>query len=432
MGRGRPTLKYLIRRGRLVDPVSGIGGVMDILIENGKVAVIGSNLAAPDAQCIDASGYVVCAGLVDLHAHLMEPGFEHRETLSSGARAGAAGGFTTVACMPDTQPPIDVPGGVAYIRETAAGTGGARVVPVAALSKGRQGLEPCDYEALKAAGAVALSDAAPIRNANLVRDAMILAHRQGLTVLSCCEDPDLGQNFAINEGRVSRQLRIPGRPAIAEELYVMREAMLAEETGCAVHICRVSTAKSVAIVRRYKKKGVPITCETCPPYFTFTEDEVLQQGPPARLEPPLRTPADVEGILEGLRDGTIDAIASGHFPLSEAETSRPLVQVPAGVTALETTLAASLTGLYHTGEMSLSDILRKLTINPAHILRLPGAGRLAVGLDADLVAFDPDEEWTVRPENFHSMGRNTPFAGKALRGKVKFTMVGGAFVYQSE
>lgn len=425
-------MRTLIRRGRLVDPVSGIGGVMDILVENGKVAVIGSDLSAPDAQVIEAAGLTVCAGLVDLHAHLMEPGLEYRETIATGARAGAAGGFTTIACMPDTQPPIDVPGGVTYIKERGAPAGGARIVPVAALSKGRQGQEPCDYEELKAAGAVALSDAGPVRNANLMRDAMILAHRQGLTVLSCCEDPDLAQNFAINEGRVSRQLRIPGRPAIAEELYVMREAMLAEETGAAVHICRVSSAKSVSMVRRFKKKGVQITCETCPPYFIFTEDEILQQGPPARLEPPLRTPADVEGILEGLKDGTIDAIASGHFPLAEAETSRPLVQAPAGVTALETTLAASLTALYHTGEMSLSDILRKLTINPAGILRLPNTGRLAIGLNADLVVFDPNEEWTVDPQSFRSLGRNTLFAGKALKGKVKYTMVGGELVYRGE
>ena len=302
---------------------------------------------------------------------------------------------------------------------------------MAALSKGRNGQEPCNYEELKDAGAVALSDATPIRNANLLRDAMILAHRQGLTVLSCCEDPDLAQNFAINEGRVSRQLRIPGRPAIAEELQVMREAMLAEETGAAVHICRLSTAKSVAIVRRYKKKGAPITCETCPQYFTFTEDEILQQGPPARLEPPLRTPTDVEGIIEGLKDGTIDAIATDHTPYAEAETARPLVQAPAGMVGLETALAASLTALYHTREMSLSDILRKLTINPANILRLPSAGRLAIGLDADLVIFDPEEEWSVEPQNFCSLGRNTPFSGKRLKGKVKYTLVGGEIVYQA-
>lgn len=425
-------MRLLIRRGRLVDPVSGIGGVMDLLLEDGKVAVIGSNLSDSRAQVLDVEGLTVCAGLVDLHAHLMEPGFEYRETVSTGSQAAAAGGFTSVACMPDTQPPIDIPGGVSYLRQLSEKAAGPHIYPVAALSQGRKGQEPCDYEALKAAGAVAVSDAAPIRNANLLRDAMILAHRQGLTVLACCEDPDLAQSFAINEGRVSRQLRIPGRPAIAEELQVMREAMLAEETGAAVHICRISTAKAVSIVRRYKKKGVPITCETCPQYFTFTEDEVLQQGPPARLEPPLRTPADVEGIIEGLKDGTIDAIASGHTPYAEAETARPLVQAPAGMVGLETALSASLTALYHTGEMSLSDILRKLTINPANILRLPTAGRLSIGLDADLVIFDPEEEWTVEPQCFRSLGRNTPFAGKRLKGRVKYTLVGGKIVYRAD
>lgn len=424
-------MKYLIRKGRLVDPVSGIGGVMDILLENDKVAVIGSDLSVPDAQAIDASGLVVCAGLVDLHAHLGQPGFEHRETVASGSLAAAAGGYTTVGCLPNTDPPIDVPGGISYLQELSAAVQGARLRPIAALSKGRLGQEVSDFEALKAAGAAALSDAAPLRSANLLRDAMILAHRQGLAVLAFCEDPDLTQGFAINEGQVSRRLRIPGRPAIAEELQVMREAMLAEETGAAVHICRVSTAKSVAILRRYKKKGVRLTCETCPPYFTFTEEEILEQGPSARLEPPLRSPADVEGILEGLKDGTIDVIASDHTPFSEAETSLPLVRSPAGASALETTLAASLTALYHTGLMSLSDVLRKLTIEPARILGLPNAGRLAVGCEADLTILDPNEEWIVEPSAFLSQGRNTPFAGKRLRGRVKYTIVGGRIAYQA-
>jgi len=423
-------VKYLIRQGRLVDPVSGIGGVMDILLDDGRVAVIGSNLFSPGAQVINAKGYVVCAGLVDLHAHLMEPGFEYRETVASGVRSGAAGGYTSVACMPDTQPPIDVPGGVAYLKELSVKTPGSRVIPIAALSRERLGQEVCDYGALKSAGAAAVSDAKPIANANLLRDAMILACRQGLTVLSYCEEAELSQNFAVNEGRVSRQLRIPGRPAIAEELQVMRDVMLAEETGCAVHICRVSTARSVAIIRRYKRKGVAVTCETCPQYFTFTEDEVLQQGAAARLEPPLRTPADVEGIIEGLKDGTIDAIASDHTPCGDWEKDQPLTQALPGMVGLETTLAASLTALYHTKKMSLSDILRTLTINPACILRLPGSGRLAVGCDADLVIFDPDQEWVVDPERFYSLGRNTPFRGKRLRGKVKYTLVGGEIVYQ--
>lgn len=426
-------MKYLIRKGRLVDPVGGIGGVMDILVEDGRIAVIGSDLNVPSAQVIDASGLTVCAGLVDMHVHLRQPGFEYKETIATGAQAAAAGGFTAIACMPNTKPVIDCPEGVAFIQAQAAQAGGAQVFPIAALSKGELGQEVNDYEALKKAGAVALSDdGMPVQNANLLRDAMILAHRQGLAILSHCEDADMVQNFAVNEGRVSRQLRIPGRPAIAEELQVMRDAMLAEETGAAVHICHISTAKSVAIVRRYKKKGIRITCETCPQYFTFTEEEVLNQGSLARVNPPLRTSADVEGIIEGLKDGTIDAIASDHAPHAAEEKARPLTMAPSGMVGLETSLAASLTALYHTGEMSLSDILRKMTVNPAGILRLPNKGRLAVGSDADLVLFDPNEEWVVDPEQFRSKARNTPFAGKTLKGRVKYTILGGEIIYQEK
>jgi len=421
-------MKLLIRQGRLVDPVSGIGGVMDILIENGKIAVLGSDLKEPDAQLLDAAGLTVCAGLVDLHTHLRGPSF--RQAVTAGSRAGAAGGYTALACMPEPGPVLDKPQAVAEVWEASAWAGGAQLFPVAALSRGRAGQEINDLQRLKEAGATALSDGAPIQNANLIRDAMILAHRQGLTLLAHCEDADLAQGRAVNEGRVSRRLRMPGRPAIAEELQVMREAMLAEETGAAVHICHISTAKAVAVVRRYKKKGVAITCETCPQYFTLTEEEVLRQGSAARLAPPLRTPADVEGIVEGLRDGTIDAIASDHLPCPPEEKERPLAQAADGMTALETTLAASLTALYHTGALNLSDLLRKLTINPACILRIPHKGRVGVGADADLTLFDPGEEWTVDPERSLSGAKNTPFAGQALKGKVKYTILDGQIIYQ--
>jgi len=425
-------MKLLIRQGRLVDPVGGIGGVLDILIENGIVAVIGSNIQEKADQILDAAGLTVSAGLIDMHVHFREPGYEYKETIATGARAAAAGGFTAVACMPNTKPVIDCPQGVEFIKERAAAAGSALVWPIAAVSKGEQGREVNDYEALKKAGAVALSDdGMPVQNSDLMRDAMILAHRQGLTILSHCEDRDMVQNFAVNEGRVSRQLRIPGRPAIAEELQVMRDAMLAEETGAAVHICHISTAKSAAIVRRYKKKGVHITCETCPQYFTFTEDEVLRQGAQARVNPPLRTPADVEGIMEGLKDGTIDAIATDHAPHSPEEKARPLIEAPSGMIGLETALAATLTALYHTGRLTLSDILRKMTLNPALLLRMPHKGRLSVGSDADITIFDPDEEWVVDPTKFKSKARNTPFAGKTLKGRVHYTILGGRIIYEA-
>ena len=265
-----------------------------------------------------------------------------------------------------------------------------------------------------------------------MRDALILAHRQELTVLSHCEDADMVKNYAVNEGRVSRQLRLEGRPAIAEEIMVARDAMLAEETGGAVHICHISTAKSVGLVRRYKRKGVQITCETCPQYFSLTEDEILAQGSLARVNPPLRTRADVDAVIEGLKDGTIDAIATDHAPHSAEEKARPLTEAPSGMVGLETALAVTLTYLYHTGELGLSDILRKMTINPACILRLPTKGRLSIGADGDVVIFDPEEEWTVDPERFASKGRNTPFAGRTLKGRVKYTVVGGEVIYQAQ
>ena len=420
----------MIRKGRVVDPVGGIGGVMDILVEDGRVAVIGSELTAPSARVIDARGLTVCAGLVDMHVHLREPGFEYKETIQTGCLAAARGGFTSIAPMPNTRPATDCPERIALVRQKAAQACGVHVWPIGAVTRGQKGQALTDAAALKKAGAVALSDdGMPVQNANLLRDALIRCRRQELTILSHCEDADLVKNYAVNEGRVSRALGLPGRPAIAEELQVMRDAMLAEETGAAVHICHISTARSVEIVRQFKKKGVPITCETCPQYFALTEDELLSRGTLARVNPPLRTRLDVEGILAGLKDGTIDVIATDHAPHSDEEKARPLPEAPSGMVGLETALAVTLTSLYHTGVMDLSDILRKMTVNPAFILRIP-KGRLSLGGGADFTIFDPDEEWTVDPEQFASKGRNTPFAGRTLKGRVKYTIVDGKIIYQ--
>lgn len=423
-------MKLLIRKGRVVDPVGGIGGVMDILVEDGRVAVIGSELTAPSARVIDARGLTVCAGLVDMHVHLREPGFEYKETIETGCLAAARGGFTSIAPMPNTRPATDCPERIALVQQKAAQACGVHVWPIGAVTWGQKGQALTDAAALKKAGAVALSDdGMPVQNANLLRDALIRCRRQELTILSHCEDADLVKNYAVNEGRVSRALGLPGRPAIAEELQVMRDAMLAEETGAAVHICHISTARSVEIVRQFKKKGVPITCETCPQYFALTEDELLSRGTLARVNPPLRTRLDVEGILAGLKDGAIDVIATDHAPHSAEEKARPLPEAPSGMVGLETALAVTLTSLYHTGVMDLSDILRKMTINPAFILRIP-KGRLSLGGGADFTIFDPDEEWTVDPEQFASKGRNTPFAGRTLKGRVKYTIVDGKIIYQ--
>ena len=424
-------MKLLIKHGRVVDPVSGTVSIQDLYIENGKVVQLEKDIRQEADQVIDADGLVVCPGLVDMHVHLRDPGLTYKEDIFTGTAAAAHGGVTSVACMANTDPVVDTPEQVRYVKDKAAQANGVHVYPIAAVSMGMRGEEPSDADALKKAGAIALSDdGCNVDNANLMRDVMIHAKRLEMPVLCHCEDTTMVEGRAVNEGSVSRQLWLEGRPAIAEEIMVMRDAMLAEETGAHVHICHVSTAKSVDIIRRMKKRGVAITCETCPQYFTLTEDEILTQGSMARVNPPLRTAKDIKGIIAGLKDGTIDAIATDHAPHSAEENSRPLTRAPSGMVGLETSLAIALTELYHTGKMKLPDIIKRMTYTPASILRLSSKGRLSLGSDADITIFDPEEVWTIDPEQFASKARNTPFAGREVKGKVKYTIVGGNVIYQ--
>lgn len=424
-------MKLLIKHGRVVDPVSGTVSIQDLYIENGKVVQLEKDIRQEADQVIDADGLVVCPGLVDMHVHLRDPGLTYKEDIFTGTAAAAHGGVTSVACMANTDPVVDTPEQVRYVKDKAAQANGVHVYPIAAVSMGMRGEEPSDADALKKAGAIALSDdGCNVDNANLMRDVMIHAKRLEMPVLCHCEDTTMVEGRAVNEGSVSRQLWLEGRPAIAEEIMVMRDAMLAEETGAHVHICHVSTAKSVDIIRRMKKRGVAITCETCPQYFTLTEDEILTQGSMARVNPPLRTAKDIKGIIAGLKDGTIDAIATDHAPHSAEEKSRPLTRAPSGMVGLETSLAITLTELYHTGKMKLPEIIKRMTYTPASILRLISKGRLSLGSDADITIFDPEEVWTIDPEQFASKARNTPFAGREVKGKVKYTIVGGNVIYQ--
>ena len=424
-------MKLLIKHGRVVDPVSGTVSIQDLYIENGKVVQLEKDIRQEADQVIDADGLVVCPGLVDMHVHLRDPGLTYKEDIFTGTAAAAHGGVTSVACMANTDPVVDTSEQVRYVKDKAAQANGVHVYPIAAVSMGMRGEEPSDADALKKAGAIALSDdGCNVDNANLMRDVMIHAKRLEMPVLCHCEDTTMVEGRAVNEGSVSRQLWLEGRPAIAEEIMVMRDAMLAEETGAHVHICHVSTAKSVDIIRRMKKRGVAITCETCPQYFTLTEDEILTLGSMARVNPPLRTAKDIKGIIAGLKDGTIDAIATDHAPHSAEEKSRPLTRAPSGMVGLETSLAITLTELYHPGKMKLPDIIKRMTYTPASILRLSSKGRLSLGSDADITIFDPEEVWTIDPEQFASKARNTPFAGREVKGKVKYTIVGGNVIYQ--
>ena len=426
-------MKLLIQNGRVVDPVNATVSILDIFSENGRIVQMEKNIEAEADVVLDATGLIVCPGLVDMHVHLRDPGLTYKEDIFTGTAAAARGGVTAVACMANTDPVVDSPEQIQYIKEKAAQGNGVHVYPIGAVSVGMRGEEPTDGDALKQAGAVALSDdGCNVDNANLMRDVMILAKRLQLPVLCHCEDTSMVENRAVNEGSVSRQLWLEGRPAIAEEIMVMRDAMLAEETGAHVHICHISTAKSVDIVRRMKKHGVPITCETCPQYFTLTEDEILTQGSLARVNPPLRTAKDIKGIIAGLKDGTIDAIATDHAPHSPEEKARSLTRAPSGMVGLETSLAITLTELYHTGKMKLPDLIRAMTYNPASILHLSSKGRLSLGGDADITIFDPEQEWVIDPEEFASKSRNTPFAGRKVKGRVKYTIVGGKVIYQDQ
>ena len=421
-------MRLLIRGGRVIDPANRIDEQLDICVENGKIAQLGKNLSVPGAQVLDADRLTVAPGLVDLHVHLREPGFEAKETVATGCAAAAKGGVTTLVAMPNTRPVTDCPEIVKLVRDKAARTG-VNVFPAGAVTVEKKGQALTDFAALKAVGVPALTDdGVPIQNLALLRQAMREAKELGLPLLDHCEDKDMVQNYAVNEGNVSARLGLPGRPAIAEELQIMRDAMLAEETGAHVHICHISTGKGVDIVRRAKARGVRITCETCPQYFTLTEDEVLRKGALARVNPPLRTQADVEAIRAGLMDGAIDAIATDHAPHTAGEKSRPLPDAPSGLVGLETSLALALTGLYHSGLLSLNRVLELMSASPAALLGLD-KGTLGVGRDADLVLFDPDEEWTVDKNSFVSKGRNTPFHGRTVRGKVKYTLSRGNIIF---
>ena len=423
-------MKLLIKNGRVVHPVTGTVVLQDILAENGRIVLMERGLDGEADRVVDAAGLMVAPGLVDMHVHLRDPGLTYKEDILTGCAAAARGGVTSMACMANTSPAVDCPEQVKYVLDRAKAANGVGVYPIAALSLGLRGEEPTDAEALKAAGAVALSDDGnTVDNANLMRDALILANRLDIPILCHCEDTSMVAGRAVNEGSVSRHLWLEGRPAIAEEIMVMRDAMLAEETGARVHICHVSTARSVEIIRKMKKKGVPITCETCPQYFTLTEDEVLTQGAMARVNPPLRTKADVHGIIAGLKDGTIDVIATDHAPHSAEEKARSLSRAPSGMIGLETSLALTLTQLYHTKKLDLPGVFRRLSTNPADILHL-ARGHMSPGAVADLVVFNPDEAWTIDPEKFASKARNTPFAGRTVKGRVKYTIVQGEVIYQ--
>jgi dihydroorotase len=421
----------LIRGGRVVDPSRGQDEVADVYLVEGRVEGVGRNLGTPDgAMVVDARRQVVAPGLIDLHVHLREPGQEDLETVASGAMAAAAGGFSAVCAMPNTDPVCDNQGVVGFVKAQAQRAGKARVYPIGAVSLGQKGQQLAEFGELVGAGAVAVSDdGKPVASSHLMRTALEYARTFSIPVADHCEEPTLSAGGVMHEGTISTRLGLKGIPAAAEEIMVARDILLAELTGGHVHLCHMSTRGSVDLIRRGKERGVRVTAEACPHHFALTHEACLGYDTNAKMNPPLREAADRDAIREALADGTIDVIVTDHAPHHYDAKEREFDDAPNGIIGLETSLALAITELVRGGLLSLRELVARMSTMPARVFNLPG-GTLAAGAPADVVVFDPEVEWTVRPEEFHSRSRNTPFAGRRLFGRATTTIVRGQVVFQ--
>lgn len=432
--------RLLIAGGRVFDPGQGVDRIADVLVSDGVIAGIGEALDGGDTRVFDARGMVVAPGLVDLHAHLREPGFEHKGTIASETEAAARGGFTTVCAMPNTAPPPDSADAVQGLLERIRISAAIRVFVVGCISKGRAGRELGELFELAEAGCVAFSDDGnPVADAGLMRRALTVAASLGIPVSEHCDDPALSAGGVMSEGRISERLGLAGQPAAAELSAIARNIALAEMTGARLHIAHISTARGVSMVAEARARGVPVTCEVTPSHLFLTEDAVFGPGPEpaydtnARVNPPLRTEADRQALVEGVRSGVIDAIATDHAPhaiedkLCEFDVAAP------GISCAETALSTVLT-LVERGELTLERAIEALTLGPAEAFglrrRVDGIGTLRTGGGADIVVFDPGARWVVEPEKFASKGKNTPLGGLELAGAVRLTVAGGATVFQ--
>ncbi len=429
-------MKRLLAGGRIIDPSENCDRIADLLIEGDRIAAILPPGSEVEAERRDVSGLVVTPGLIDIHVHLREPGYEYKEDIESGTRAAAAGGFTAVCCMPNTNPPIADASVVSQIIEKAERYGYARVHPIGAIQRferdggahdrAEDGLT--EMADLMAAGIVAVSDDAfPIQNAETMRRGMEYAHQCGLTVLTHNEEKSLTAGGSMNEGATATRLGLPGMPAIAEDIAAARNIELARLTGCRLHLLHISTAGTVELLRRAKKEGLPISGETCPHYWSLTDDACAGYNTNAKMNPPLRIPEDVEAIKAGLADGAIDVIATDHAPHADYEKDQEFDRAPFGILGLETCFALAYTYLVKPGILSLNEVIARMSANPSKILGLPG-GTLKPGSPADVTVLNLDSRWTVRAGHGQSKSRNTPFEGMELQGRALFTIVRGRIV----
>ncbi len=429
-GQASAMTTLLIKNGRIIDPVQGLDQVGDLWIRGEEIVGVGPQPHLEAAQVIDATGKIVCPGLIDMHVHLREPGREEDETIATGTAAALAGGVTSVACMPNTEPALDSQAAAEFVYLQAERAGYANVFPVGAITKGRRGEELAEIGGLVDGGAVAFTDdGSPVVSAEIMRRALEYCRMFDKAVLEHCEDLDLTRGGVMHEGFESTRLGLRGMPAAAEEVMVFRDIMLAELTGGRLHIMHVSTAGSVDLIRRARQRGVQVTGEVCPHHFTLTDECLREFDSNFKMAPPLRTRADVDALIGGLRDGTLAVIATDHAPHAPEKKMRELDQAPNGIIGLETLIPICVKSLVEPGHLTWPQLIEKLTINPARILGIE-RGTLRPGADADVTVIDPDVTWTVNPEHFHSKSRNTPFAGWKVRGRAHAVVLDGKLKFE--
>ncbi len=430
----KKTEKIWIRGGRLVDPANGIDEVCDLLLEDGvvkKAGKIESGTETADARVIHAEGKVIMPGFVDLHVHLREPGFEYKETIETGTKAAAHGGVTTICPMPNTNPVIDSAEAVKDLLKRAEHAP-VHVLPVGAVTKGQAGKELADIKGMKEAGIVALSeDGKSVMDTLLFRRALKEAKKYDLPMLSHCEDKPLVDGGVMNQGKKSEELSLPGITNAVEDVIVARDILMSKETGNRLHLCHCSTADSVRLIRFAKEQGLPVTGEVCPHHFTMSDEEITEDHGRFKMNPPLRSREDVQALREGLKDGIMDVISTDHAPHGAEEKNQSMKLAPFGIVGLETSFALGYTELVKSGLLTLSGLVEKMSVNPAKVLGIE-KGNLAPGRAADLVIAELDTEYEIDPDTFFSKGKNTPFAGKKVYGKILMTIVDGRVVYEEK
>lgn len=423
-------MKTLIRNGYLLDPANHFEGISDLLIEDGMIAEVQPKILCNADKEIDATGCYVMPGLIDLHVHLREPGFEYKETIATGSAAAAAGGYTTICPMPNTKPAIDSKEMVEFLNQKTRTDSAIHIVPVGAVTKGQMGKELADIRGMAEAGALAISeDGKSVMDILIYVEGMKAAKEAGIAVFAHCEDKELVRGGVMNDGAKARELGLPGITNSVEDVITARDIFLAQETGVRLHLCHCSTAASAKLIEMAKKLGIQVTGEVCPHHFTMSDDEIIEDHSRYKMNPPLRSAADVKALKEGLRDGIFDVISTDHAPHSAEEKSGSMKDSPFGIVGLETAFALTMTELVKPGYLTPMQMVEKMSYHPARVLGID-KGNLAVGKVADITIADPDVSYSIDKSKFISKGKNTPFDQKIVTGKIRYTIVDGVVVYQ--